>query len=63
MFTVAQIVKLLQVAEPAVKAVVVDLLSALNRKDEAATRAATEAALRLQFEARQDVAGPKPAES
>lgn len=49
-----EIVELLIAAEPAVKEVVVDLIKALNAKDEASARKATEAALRLAFEARQD---------
>lgn len=55
MFPTSVLVALIEAAEPAIKEVVVSLLQALNHKDAAATRAATEAALRLSFEVRQDI--------
>jgi hypothetical protein len=49
---------LLAAAAPAVKDVVVALVKAINAGDQDSARKATEAALRLAFEARQAV--PKP---
>lgn len=51
----ATLLALITAAEPAVQALVVSLIHAFKDKDEAAVRAATEAALRLAFEARQAV--------
>jgi hypothetical protein len=53
--TAAALLSLLEALEPAIKETVVELVSALHKKDAASARAALEAALRLQFEARQDV--------
>lgn len=51
---VADVMELLVAAEPQVKEVVVDLIKAFSAKDADSVRKATEAALRLAFEARQD---------
>lgn len=48
-------IALLSSAAPAVKDVVVTLVKAIQNADEASARKATEAALRLVFEARQAV--------
>lgn len=47
------VVQLIMSLEPAVQDMVVSLIAALKTKDAAAERTAVEAALRLQFEARQ----------
>lgn len=49
----AAILALIEAAEPAVQTLVVALIHAFQHHDEAAVREATEAALRLAFEARQ----------
>jgi hypothetical protein len=51
----AATIALISSAAPAAKDVVVTLLKAIKSGDEASARAATEAALRLVFEARQAV--------
>ncbi len=51
----AALLVILEAAAPAVRELVVELVHAIQRKDEAAVRKATEAALRLAFEARQSV--------
>jgi hypothetical protein len=53
--TPVAILALLEAAEPAVQSLVVTLVKAFHAKDEKAVREATEAALRLAFEARQAV--------
>lgn len=53
-----EILDLLLAAEPEIKEVVVGLIKALHSKNVDDTRKATEAALRLAFEARQDARKP-----
>lgn len=48
-----EVITLLKALEPAAQATVGTIVKALHSKDEKAVRAALEAALRLQFEARQ----------
>jgi hypothetical protein len=52
--SVREIVKVLEVSEPYVTDAVVHLVRALNQKDAKAAREAVEAALRLQFVARNE---------
>jgi hypothetical protein len=49
-----EIVKVLEVSEPYIQDAVVHLVRALNQKDAKAAREAVEAALRLQFVARNE---------
>jgi len=56
--SLAAILALVETFEPAVQAVVVDIIQAFHKKDSASARVALEAALRLQFEARQVAAKP-----
>lgn len=57
--SVVEVLALLQSAAPSVVDVAGKLVHGLVSKDAAAVRAATEAALRLVFEARQDLPGAR----